>query len=49
MRKISIENPDEPYTDDNAGLMAASQSETFAFEHEAETFDEYTQKVVKKN
>jgi hypothetical protein len=46
MRKIAIENSDESYTDDNAGLMAAS-SETLEFEHEAETFDEYTQKVVR--
>jgi hypothetical protein len=47
MRKIEIENADTSYTDDNAGIMAASASETFAFEHEAETFDEYTQKVIK--
>jgi hypothetical protein len=46
MRKIAIENPDEAYTEDNAGLMAASSSDTFAIEHEAATFDEYTQKVV---
>ena len=47
MRKIAIDNPDEAYTEDNAGLMAASSSETFPFEHEAKTFDEYTQKVVR--
>ncbi len=46
MRKIAIENSDEHYTDDNAGLMAASSSETLPFEREAETFDDYTQKVV---
>jgi len=46
MRKIAIENSDEPYTEDNAGIMAAASSETLAFEHEAGTFDEYTQKVV---
>ena len=45
MRKIEIENTNETYTDDNAGLMAASSTETFEFEHEAKTFDEYTQKV----
>jgi hypothetical protein len=46
MRKIAIDNPDEAYTEDNAGLMAASSSGTFPFERDAETFDEYTQKVV---
>ncbi len=45
MRKIAIENSEESYTDDNAGLMATS-SDTLAFEHDAKTFDEYTQKVV---
>ncbi|CAF3145132.1 unnamed protein product [Rotaria sp. Silwood2] len=47
MRKIALENSAEPYTDDNAGLMAASPSSsgTFAFEHEAKTFEEYTQEL----
>ncbi|CAF1216015.1 unnamed protein product [Adineta ricciae] len=46
IRKIGIENLDQPYTDDNAGLMATLVSpEAFAFEHEAGTFDEYTQKL----
>lgn len=45
MRKIAIENPNEAYTDENAGLMAATSSEASGFEREADTFDEYTQKV----
>ena len=45
MRKIALENSEESYTDDNAGLMAAA-SDTLEFEHEAKTFDEYTQKVI---
>ncbi|CAF3502368.1 unnamed protein product [Rotaria socialis] len=45
MRKIEIENTSEIYTDDNAGLMAASSTETLEFEREAKTFDEYTQKL----
>lgn len=48
MRKITIENPNEAYTDENAGLMAAATSATVEFEREAETFDEYTQKVQEK-
>lgn len=44
MRKIAIENSEEPYTDDNAGLMAAS-SDLLGFESDARTFDDYTQKV----
>ncbi|CAF1292870.1 unnamed protein product [Rotaria sordida] len=47
MRKIELENAAEPYTDDNAGLMAASSilQGTFAFEREAKTFEEYTQQL----
>lgn len=49
MRKIAIENSDENYTDDNAGLLAATSLNTFTFEGEAQTFDEYTQKVCLLN
>ncbi|UJR30185.1 hypothetical protein I4U23_017724 [Adineta vaga] len=46
MRKIAIENIDQTYTEDNAGLMATLvSSEIFEFEREAATFDEYTQKL----
>ncbi len=48
MRKIAIENTDNSYTDDNAGLIAVSPSliRTFLFENEAQTFAEYTQYVI---
>jgi hypothetical protein len=51
MRKITLQNPDEMYTDENAGLMATltSSSETFPFEKEAGTFDEYTKQVKSWN
>ena len=47
MRNISMENSVDIYTDDNAGLMATlTLRKTFEFEREANTFDEYTQKVT---
>ncbi|CAF0853266.1 unnamed protein product [Adineta steineri] len=46
MRKIEIENSNDTYTDENAGLMATlTSTETFDFEREAGTFDEYTTKL----
>lgn len=46
MRKITIENSEESYTDDNASLIAASFKQ-LGSEYDAKTFDEYTQKVIK--
>ena len=52
MRKLASESAEVPYTDDNAGLLAAaispvaSYTESFDDEHEPETFDGYTQKVI---
>ena len=46
MRKITIENSEEPYTDDNATLIAASFN-LLGSEYDAHTFDEYTQKVIR--
>ncbi|CAF0790448.1 unnamed protein product [Adineta steineri] len=44
-RKISIENNDNSYTDDNAGIMALSSSGKLSFEQVPETFEDYTQKL----
>ncbi|CAF3573202.1 unnamed protein product [Rotaria sordida] len=47
MRKITLENTDNSYIDDNAGLVALSSSSetTLPFEHPAQTFNEYTRKL----
>ncbi|CAF2635741.1 unnamed protein product [Rotaria sp. Silwood2] len=46
IRTKALENTDISYTDDNAGLVALTLSETtLPFEYAAQTFDEYTRKL----
>jgi hypothetical protein len=41
-----METTNHSYTDDNAGLMTLTTPGTLSFEQEAETFVDYTQKVL---
>lgn len=46
MRKIALDSMDSSCKDENAGKTALSSRDLASFEHQAETFAEFTQKVI---